>query len=293
MKQLTVLSGKGGTGKTTLAACFAVLAKNVVVADCDVDAPDLHMLLHPEILETQQFKGPKVACIDKTKCTKCGLCRAVCKFDAITELIAVEAIACEGCGVCAMACPVAAITLTDRISGNAYISKISQGFMSHALLNPGESNSGKLVALVRQNAKKIAEKENIDLIIIDGSPGIGCPVIASISGVDAALIVTEPTLSGIHDLNRVLELLKHFNVTPYVCVNMYDINLDNTEKIESFCRENNVEMIGRIPFNSKITAAMVNEITIIEYDPQNEVSREIKKLWNKMIKFLGAKKNYT
>ncbi len=293
MKQLTVLSGKGGTGKTTLTACFAVLAKNVVVADCDVDAPDLHMLLHPKILERQQFKGPKVACIDETKCTKCGLCRSVCKFDAITEEFAVDAIACEGCGVCAMACPVAAITLNERVSGSAYISQSPQGFMSHALLNPGESNSGKLVTLVRQNAKKIAEKESLDLVIIDGSPGIGCPVIASISGVDAALIVTEPTLSGIHDLRRVLELLKHFNVTPYVCINMYDINIENTEKIESFCKKNNAEIVGRIPFNSKITEAMVNGKTIVEYDPQNGVSHDIKKMWEKISELLGVEKNDT
>jgi MinD superfamily P-loop ATPase len=293
MKQLTVLSGKGGTGKTTLTACLAVLANKVVVADCDVDAPDLHMLLHPKILETQQFRGPKVACIDETKCTKCGLCRGVCKFDAITEEFAVDAIACEGCSVCTMACPVAAITLNERVSGSAYISQISQGFMSHALLNPGESNSGKLVTLVRQNAKKIAEKERLDLVIIDGSPGIGCPVIASISGVDAALIVTEPTLSGIHDLKRVLELLKHFNVTPYVCINMYDINIENTEKIESFCQKSGAELVGRIPFNSKITEAMVNGKTIVEYDPKNGVSHEIKKMWKKISELLGVEKNDT
>jgi MinD superfamily P-loop ATPase len=289
MKQLTVLSGKGGTGKTTITAAFAVLAKNAVVADCDVDAPDLHLLLHPEVIEMQEFKGSKVASIDKAKCTKCGYCQGQCRFSAINEHISIDSIACEGCGVCVAVCPASAITLVERISGSAYISKTKYGFMSHALLYPGESNSGKLVTLVRQNAKKIAEKQNISLTIIDGSPGIGCPVIASISGVDAGLIVTEPTLSGIHDLKRVLQLLNHFNVTPYVCVNMYDINIDNTEKIESFCRENNAEVVGRIHFDSKITEAMVNEKTIIEYEPQNGVSQEILKMWNKMSEFLGVK----
>jgi MinD superfamily P-loop ATPase len=187
MKQLTILSGKGGTGKTSITACFAVLAKNAVVADCDVDAPDLHMLLHPEIIKAQEFTGSKVAVIDKTKCSECGLCRENCHFDAITNDLKVDAVACEGCGVCAFVCVVDAVALTPRISGNAFISKTKFGFMSHAMLYPGESNSGKLVALVRQNAKILAEKENSDLIIIDGSPGIGCPVISSITGVDAAL----------------------------------------------------------------------------------------------------------
>ncbi len=280
MKQLTILSGKGGTGKTSLTACFAFLAKNSVVVDCDVDAPDLHMLLHPQVVETQQFAGSKFAFIDKTKCSMCGLCRTVCKFDAITEEILVDSIACEGCGVCAINCPADAITFKDRVSGEAYISKTLNGYMSHALLFPGEANSGKLVTLVRQNAKKIAEKEKLALIIIDGPPGIGCPVIASISGVDAALIVTEPTLSGIHDLKRALQLLKHFDVTPYVCINMYNINLDNTQKIERFCSENNVDVVGKISFEPKVTKAMVEEKTIIEYAPASDCAKEIEKLWN-------------
>ena len=282
MKQLTILSGKGGTGKTTITASFAVLAKNAVVADCDVDAPDLHMLLHPEVIEMQEFRGSKVAVIDKTKCIECGLCREKCNFGAITRDLRVETIACEGCGVCTIVCPVNAITLTERISGSSYVSKTKYGFMTHALLHPGESNSGKLVTLVRQNAKILAEKENSDLIIIDGSPGIGCPVIASITGVDAGLVVTEPTLSGIHDLERALQLLDHFNVTPFVCVNMYDVNTDNTNKILSFCKENRIEVVGIIPFNPKVTEAMVNGKTIAEYSPESNVTEEIKEMWRKM-----------
>lgn len=282
MRQLTILSGKGGTGKTTITASFAVLAKNAVIADCDVDAPDLHMLLHPEVIETQEFKGAKIAVIDKSRCIKCGLCREKCRFDAITEEIKIAPFACEGCGVCAAICPANAITLAERISGYAYISKTKYGFMSHALLNPGEANSGKLVTLVRQNAKVISEKEGASLIIIDGPPGIGCPVMASVTEVDASLIVTEPTLSGIHDLKRVMQLLQHFNVKPLVCVNMYDINIGNTEKILRFCRENDVEVVGKIPFSPDVTDAMVNGATVIEYSPQSTVSKEIENAWKKI-----------
>jgi MinD superfamily P-loop ATPase len=279
MKQLTILSGKGGTGKTTITASLAVLARNAVLADCDVDAPDLHMLLHPEVIKTQEFKGSKLAVIDKTRCDNCGFCREKCRFDAITEAIEVDPIACEGCGVCAAICPADAITMTERVSGYAYLSKTKYGFMAHALLSPGEANSGKLVTLVRQNARILSEKENSDLIIIDGPPGIGCPVIASVTGVDVGLVVTEPTMSGIHDLKRALQLLEHFSVTPLVCVNMYDINNDNTEKILKFCKENSIEVVGRIPFNRKVTEAMVNGKTIIDYSPESDVTKEIENIW--------------
>jgi len=279
MKQLTILSGKGGTGKTTLTASLAVLAKTAVLADCDVDAPDLHMLLHPEVIKTQEFKGSKIAVIDKTKCDKCGLCREKCRFDAITDAIEVDPVACEGCGVCAAICPVDAITMTERVSGYAYISKTKYGFMVHALLSPGEANSGKLVTLVRQNARILSEKENSDVILIDGPPGIGCPVIASVTGVEVGLVVTEPTMSGIHDLQRALQLIKHFNVTPLVCVNMYDINKDNTDKILRFCEENSIKVVGRIPFNPKVTEAMVNGKTIVEYAPESDVAKEIENIW--------------
>ena len=287
MKQLTILSGKGGTGKTTITASFAVLAKNVVIADCDVDAPDLHMLLHPEIIKTQEFKGSKLAVINKTKCVECGLCREKCRFDAITENLTVDPVSCEGCGVCTIICPVDAITLTERISGHAYISKTKYGFMAHAMLSPGESNSGKLVTLVRQNARILAEKENSDLIVIDGPPGIGCPVIASVTGIDAGLVVTEPTVSGIHDLERALQLLKHFSVQPFVCVNMYDINVDNTEKIESFCKEKGIEIVGKIPFDPIVTEAMVNGKTMIEYSSRNAVAKEIEAIWRKILTLMS------
>ena len=282
MKQLTILSGKGGTGKTSITACFSVLAKNAVVADCDVDAPDLHMLLHPAVIETRKFIASKVAVIDKEKCARCGLCKEKCRFDAITADLVVDPVACEGCGVCALVCPASAISLTPRVSGESYISKTQYGYMSHALLYPGESNSGKLVTLVRQTAKILAEKENCGLILIDGSPGLGCPVIASITGADAALVVTEPTLSGIHDLERVLKLLEHFNVAPFVCVNMYDINTENTNKILDFCKENGVDVVGLIPFAPEVTQAMVNGKTVVEYAPESGAAEEIASMWKKL-----------
>jgi MinD superfamily P-loop ATPase len=288
MKQLTVLSGKGGTGKTTLTASFAVLAKNAVVADCDVDAPDLHLLLHPEVIKQQEFTGSKIAVIDRKKCLDWGMCRERCRFNAITADLEVDPIACEGCGVCTVVCPSNAVTLTDRNSGYAYLSKKKYGFMSHALLNPSEGNSGKLVTLVRQNAKILAEQENSDLIIIDGPPGIGCPVIASVTGVDAGLVVTEPTMSGIHDLKRALQLLEHFSVTPLVCVNMYDINMKNTEKIMHFCEENGIEIAGRVPFSPKVTEAMVNGKTIIAYASESVVAHEIKRVWQEVDSFLRS-----
>lgn len=283
MKQITVLSGKGGTGKTTLTASFAALARNIVVADCDVDAPDLHLLLHPQTMNTQEFRGPKLAVIDKTKCIECGLCRDACRFDAINDTLEIDPFLCEGCGVCAVVCTEEAISLKERISGYAFISKTKYGTMSHARLNPGEANSGKLVTLVRHNARQIAEKENRHLILIDGPPGIGCPVIASVSGVDAGLAVAEPTMSGIHDLERALQLLNHFHVTPFVCINMYDINRNNTERIVKFCQKNKLEVAGKIPFDPIVTEAMVAGETVVEYSPDSRVSQEIKTAWKRVL----------
>jgi MinD superfamily P-loop ATPase len=287
LKQITILSGKGGTGKTTVAASFAVLTQDIVIADCDVDAPDLHMLLHPQIMKTQEFKGPKLAVIDQTKCTECGLCRDACRFDAINDSLQIDSFSCEGCGVCVVVCPEEAISLQERISGHVFISKTKYSTMSHARLNPGEANSGKLVTLVRHNARLIAEEENRELILIDGPPGIGCPVIASVTGVDAGLIVTEATMSGIHDLHRALQLLNHFNISPLVCVNMYDINRKNTEKIVAFCEKNNVEVVGRVPFDPIVTEAMVAGKTVVEHSPENMVSQEIENTWKRVLSALN------
>jgi len=282
VKEITILSGKGGTGKTSVTACLAVLAKNAVLTDCDVDAPDLHMLLQPEIVETQEFKASRVAVIDQETCVQCKKCEENCRFGAITKHV-VDPILCEGCGVCVYVCPVAAIDLEERVSGTAFISKTKYGPMSHALLNPGEENSGKLVSLVRKNAKKVAEAENCDLILNDGPPGIGCPVIASLSGVDVGLIVVEPTLSGMHDMERALGLLNHFKVPALVCVNKYDLNLENTKKIEEICSLNCVEVVGKIPFDSIVTEAMVAGKPVVEYAPNSDVAKSIQKLWQTVL----------
>ncbi len=287
MKEITVLSGKGGTGKTTVTASLGVLAKNVVLTDCDVDAPDLHMLLKPEILETQEFSASKVATIDEETCVHCGKCEEHCRFDAIQKQV-VDPILCEGCGVCVYICPVAAIKIEKRISGHAFISKTKYGLMSHALLNPGEENSGKLATLVRQNAKKIAEKENCELIINDGPPGIGCPVIASLGGVTLGLVVVEPTLSGIHDMERALGLLNHFKIPAVVCVNKYDINEENTARIIKFCESNSIEVVGNIPFDSIVTEAMIAGQPILEYSPKCAVSEGIVETWKQILTKLSS-----
>ncbi len=278
MKQLTVLSGKGGTGKTSITASLAALANNPVIADCDVDAPDLHMLLHPKTIETQEFKGPQLAEIDPDKCAKCGLCQKTCRFEAITDF-KVDAMRCEGCGTCVLVCPENAIRLKGRVSGQAFISKTKYGMMSHALLFPGESNSGKLVTMVRHNARQIAEKEKNSLILIDGPPGLGCAVIASVTGIDVGLIVTEPTVSGIHDMKRVLKLLDHFNVLSLVCINKHDINKENTRRIASFCKKQTIGVVGKISFDPIVTEAMVYEKPVVDYSPENVVSLEIKEMW--------------
>jgi MinD superfamily P-loop ATPase len=280
LREIVILSGKGGTGKTSITASFAVLANNSVIADCDVDAPDLHILLHPVTLQTQEFKGLKLAEIDSEKCVKCGLCQEACRFEAIIDF-QVDPILCEGCNTCAVICPEEAISLKERVSGEAFISKTKYGLMSHALLSPGGSNSGKLVTLVRQNAKEAADKNKADQILIDGPPGIGCPVIASATGVDSGIIVTEPTVSGIHDMKRVMQLLAHFNVQPLVCINKCDLNQQNTRKIERFCNRQKIKIIGRIPFDSIVTKAMVWETPVVEYSPECEVSYEINKMWKR------------
>lgn len=281
MKQLTVISGKGGTGKTSITAAFASLAKNAVFVDCDVDAADLHLIFKPEIKKTMTFHGLKIADIDKDKCIDCKKCFESCKFDAITKDITRIKQSCEGCGVCAYVCPAKVIKMIDRDSGFAYISDTRFGPMAHAALNTAEEASGKLVTVVRENAKKLAEEKKKDLIIIDGPPGIGCPVIASLTGVDLVLVVTEPTLSGIHDLERILDVASHFNIPAIICINKYDVNINNTKKIERFCNGKNIEVVGKLSYDTIITKAMINQKNIIEFS-DGRLSHEIRKMWNKI-----------
>jgi MinD superfamily P-loop ATPase len=284
MKELVVISGKGGTGKTSITASLAALAKNKIMVDCDVDAADMHLILKPEIEIRNDFYGGKSAQINQELCVKCGKCKEICRFDAVqiqTDDFLIDEIKCEGCGVCYHFCPSKAIKFEEKRSGEWYESNTRFGKLIHAKLGVAEENSGKLVTKIRNHARLAAHNNNCDLIIVDGSPGIGCPVIASISGANLVLIVTEPTLSGMHDSERVFQLTKHFKTPACICINKYDINLELTEKIEIFCTQNNIELVGKIPHSKEFTEAMIKELTLIEYS-KGEVSKEIKNIWNKL-----------
>jgi MinD superfamily P-loop ATPase len=284
MKEVVVLSGKGGTGKTTIVGSFAALAKSKLLVDCDVDAATLHLLLQPLIREKHEFWNGQAAFVDEEKCTQCGLCQEQCRFAAIKGFN-VNAISCEGCGFCSLICPAEAITMKENMAGHWFISDTRYGSLVHARLGIAQENSGKLVALVRQQARRMAGKEGADYIISDGPPGIGCPVISSLSGANLALLVTEPTLSGIHDLERVLGVCHHFSVPALVCINKYDINEDNTRHIEKFCLGQGVEVATRIPFDNAVTKAMVAGLPVVEYS-RNGVSHQIEALWELVLKSL-------
>lgn len=280
MKEVVVLSGKGGTGKTSLVGSFAALAQIAVLADCDVDAADLDLILNPVIRQTQELWSSRVAAIDPTRCTQCGLCQDLCRFGAINNF-KVDPVSCEGCGFCFHVCPSEAVTMKDNMAGHWFVSDTSYGPLVHARLGIAQENSGKLVAVVRRQAKQIAEHEKLNLIISDGPPGIGCPVISSLSGADLALLVTEPTLSGIHDLKRVLGVCRHFNVSAIVCINKYDINPENTDRIEAFCNSENVAVVARIPYDNVFTEAMIHGQPVVEYS-NGQVSQQIKTLWQEI-----------
>jgi len=277
MREVVVLSGKGGTGKTSIVASFAVLAQSKVLADCDVDAADLHLLLSPTIREEKEFWSGQVAFIDREKCIECDLCQEICRFDAVQNYT-VDPVSCEGCGFCHQICPTEAITMQEIMAGHWFISDTRYGSLVHARLGVAGENSGKLVALVRNNAKLLAESQNLDYIITDGPPGIGCPVISSLSGANLALLVTEPTLSGMHDLDRVIGVCRHFGVPALVCINKYDINQENTSEIESYCFNQGVEVASKIPFDNVVTEAIVQGLPVVEYS-SSEVTQRIRELW--------------
>jgi len=281
MKQLTIISGKGGTGKTTLTAAFASLARDVVLADCDVDAADLHLILKPEIEETIEFTGLKLAVKDAEKCTSCGECLEHCRFGAVSEDLEIIEESCEGCGVCGHVCPEGAIELVDRKSGLAFRSKTRVGPMAHAELKTAEEASGLLVALVRKTAKELAEAHGKGLVLVDGPPGIGCPVIAAIAGVDLVLIITEPTLSGIHDLERILGVAEHFEIPALVCINKADINPENAARIEDFCEERSIPVVGKLPYDTVVTEAMIAEKSVVEFS-DCALSREVERIWKEI-----------
>ncbi|MBE9514281.1 MAG: ATP-binding protein [Chloroflexi bacterium] len=286
MKEIVVLSGKGGTGKTSVVGSFAVVAKNKVLADCDVDAADLYLLLSPTLKEEKEFWSGHVAVINEEECTQCGLCQEVCRFDAIKDF-KVDPISCEGCGFCYHVCPSEAITMKECLSGHWFISETRYGALIHARLGIAGENSGKLVALVRQDAKLVAEKEGLEYIITDGPPGIGCPVISSLSGANLALLVTEPTLSGIHDLERVLGVCYHFGIPALVCINKYDLNEENTRQIEDYCWGQGIKVAAKIPLDNVVTEALVKGLPVVEYS-QNRVSQEIERLWQSILVALNT-----
>jgi MinD superfamily P-loop ATPase len=288
MKELVVISGKGGTGKTSLVAAFASLAQNKVLCDADVDAADLHLIMEPRIREEHDFESGHTAIIDLDTCTECGLCRELCKWNAISQDFVVDPIACEGCGVCYYFCPARAVEFPVNTCGKWFISDTRFGPMAHASLGIAEENSGKLVTLIRQEGRKVAEQQNADLLLTDGPPGIGCPVIASIGGAAAVLIVAEPTVSGRHDMERVADLAAFFRVPAMACVNKFDLNPDQAEAIEAFAGRKGIAVIGRIPFDPVFTKAMVEGKTIMEYDGHSEGARAVRALWKQLKAGLGV-----
>lgn len=288
MKELVIISGKGGTGKTSLTASFAVLADRSVIADCDVDAADMHLVLSPEIKQSHEFKGSHEAVIRQSDCIACGACLAYCRFDAILMnhepsgkvKFFVDPTACEGCGVCVRSCPVKAIDFPERVCGKWFISETRVGPMVHAKLGIAAENSGKLVTVVRQQARLIAEEQKRSLIIVDGPPGIGCPVIASITGAMIVLVVTEPTISGEHDLERVISLTRHFGIPTHVCVNKWDLNPKMTERIEKKARQNGARVIGRIRYDQGVTDAQMQALAVVETEADS--AQDIKEIWKQL-----------
>jgi MinD superfamily P-loop ATPase len=285
MKQIVIISGKGGTGKTVLSACFASIARNKVMADCDVDAANLYLLLHPKRQETHPFYGMKKAAIDPHLCTSCGECMETCRFDAIRPSFEVpflvEGISCEGCAICSLICPVEAICMEENKSGELYVSETSYGPFVHARLGAGEENSGKLVTEVRKKAKELAEKKGLDLLIVDGPPGIGCPVLASLTGTDLALVVTEPTPSGFHDMERVIKVARHFGIKAACCINKYDLNARKTTQIRNWCEKNSVPVLGTIPYDESVIQSLVQGTPYMEYI-DNSTTDAIKKVWERL-----------
>lgn len=283
MQELIVISGKGGTGKTSLMAAFASLAENKVLCDADVDAADLHLVMAPDIRQREPFVSGHTAVIHKKRCTECGLCRELCRWGAIGEDFAVDAIACEGCGVCVHFCPEKAIDFPENTCGEWFVSETRFGPLVHARLGIAEENSGKLVALVRQEARKLAEARGLNLILTDGPPGVGCPVIASMGGASGVLVVAEPSVSGVHDMERVVQLAAHFNVPAMVCVNKFDINTEKSRHIEEFAGRRGVTFLGRVPFDPAFTHAMVQGQTIFEYDGHSDARAAVVGVWNNLL----------
>jgi MinD superfamily P-loop ATPase len=286
MKEIVVISGKGGTGKTSSTASFAVLGgSDVIVADCDVDAADMHLLLKPDFEFSEEFYSGEIAYIEQSKCIGCGKCAEVCRFDAISFINSqyfINPLSCEGCGYCSQVCPASAIINKSRLSGKWFVSNIKTGSkMVHARLDIGADNSGKLVAKVKNEAKKLASEESKPFILIDGSPGIGCPVVSSLSGANFVVLVVEPSVSGVHDLKRVYQVVKNFNIKAGCIINKANLNPEKHQEIKDFLLEENISHLADILYDENFTKAMVNGMTIIEYD-QNELKEILSQTWEKI-----------
>ena len=284
MKEIVVLSGKGGTGKTTFLGALAFLAENKVLADCDVDAADLHLLLAPRPRGENEFRSGVKARVITDQCSGCGMCEELCQFDAAKmgdEVAFIDPLACEGCGVCAHFCPEDAIALDENHCGTWFISDTDYGPLVHAQLFAGEENSGKLVSFVKTKAREVAEEIGADYVLVDGAPGIGCPVIASLSNTDAILAVTEPTQSGWHDLERVLDLAVHFKIQAFVCLNKWDLNPEMAAELEASCKKRNVELLGRIPFDPSVVTSQINGVPVVGHD-EGPAAVAIREVWEKL-----------
>jgi len=285
MKEIVVISGKGGTGKTSLTASMASLNGKSVIADCDVDASDLHLVLSPVIERRECFKSGHEAVIRKDDCLACGTCREKCRFHAVHEarrygrqsLFTIDPLACEGCGVCVRFCPEEAIDFPERICGHWMVSETLYGPMVHARLAIGAENSGKLVSSVKNEARRIAEERKLPRIIVDGPPGIACPVIASITGASLALVVVEPTLSGIHDMQRVIGLTKHFIIPTFIIINKWELNPRIAGAIERDALSAGVPLAGKVGYDDSVTAAQIKGIPVVEYG--GSAARDIRKIW--------------
>ncbi len=288
MKEIVVISGKGGTGKTSVTAALASLWKPLVIADCDVDAPDLHLLLSPDIKNTVEFYAGVEPEIDINLCTQCGVCIKHCVFNAVDEQCKIDRAACEGCGVCALVCPEKAVTLHERHCGQWFESATRFGPMIHALLGAGEENSGKLVTQIKQAAREKAGESNYRFLLSDGSPGIGCPVISSLSGANLAVVVTEPTLSAMHDLKRILATARHFNIPAGIIINKYDINEEITGEIEKDAEKNGIPVFGRIAYNTAFVSAMVQGKCITEQAADGRVKRVMMQIADNLVQYLDA-----
>ncbi|PID77580.1 MAG: (4Fe-4S)-binding protein [Deltaproteobacteria bacterium] len=282
MREIVIISGKGGTGKTSLTAAFSSLAENSIFCDADVDAADLHLLLGPENISTNDFYAGGIAAVRQDDCISCGTCLELCRFGAITDDFTVDTMRCEGCGVCVDNCPEQAIDFPARWCGKWYVSATRYGRMVHAKLGIAQENSGRLVSMIRKEAGKIAEEEGLELILTDGPPGIGCPVIAAITGASLLVIVVEPTVSGLHDLERVAGLARHFRIPAMVCINKYDINGEMSENIERHAVEHGMKLAGKIPFDRKFTESMVAAKSFLELEQDSKTAQAIKEVWHRV-----------